>query len=259
MAFSNNNLKEKYCILNPNGSWELKSDSEPIPVGAAFFIQTTEAQTLRIQDSEDKVREKANNDNIWFTVKNEKFSDVACIEFKEGEGLNKMAHYNENAPMLYFRQNDETFASVNVDDNTKSIDLCFQSKSMSRYTLSMKAEGLFSYLHLIDKLTGTDVDMLIEDSYSFISTSDDETDRFIVKFNYNGGDIANSDIFAYQSGSDIVVNGEGELQVFDITGRMMMRTYVNGIEHFSSDAFSNGVFVFRLIGNEIKTQKIVVR
>ena len=79
---------------------------------------------------------------------------------------------------------------------------------MGKYTISYKAEGLFSYLHIIDRLSGEDVDMLVEDEYSFIASPNDSDNRFIVKLAYNPGNTAsNNDIFAYQSGSDIVVTG----------------------------------------------------
>ena len=126
--------------------------------------------------------------------------------------------------------------------------------AMGKYTISLKANGNFSYLHLIDKLTGEDVDMLVEDSYSFIGSSQDRTDRFIVRLNKEGGiNASENEIFAYQSGSDIVVNGEGELQVFDVMGRMVMTQRINGVETINVP--TNGMYIFRL--NE-KVQKIVV-
>ena len=67
-------------------------------------------------------------------------------------------------------------------------------------------------------------------------------------------DNTTSDIFAYQSGNDIVVTGEGELQVFDVMGRIVMKKHVNGVENINMK--SQGVYIMRL--NE-KTQKIVVR
>ena len=63
--------------------------------------------------------------------------------------------------------------------------------------------------------------------------------------------------FAYQSGNEIVVNGEGELQIFDVTGRKVMSTMVNGIE--TLEAMPQGVYIFRLIGSEVRTQKIVIK
>jgi hypothetical protein len=58
----------------------------------------------------------------------------------------------------------------------------------------------------------------------------------------------------FSSGSDIIVTGEGELQVFDVMGRMVATQYINGIQTINTP--QTGVYIFRLNG---KTQKIVVK
>ena len=55
---------------------------------------------------------------------------------------------------------------------------------MGKYTLSYKAKGNFSYLHVVDRLTGNDVDMLLEGEYSFIAAPGDNENRFIVVLEY---------------------------------------------------------------------------
>lgn len=197
---------------------------------------------------------KAGNDNIWFSVKNENFQDFACVKFKPGRGLNKIDHQNENAPMLYINYNGENFGAVNMSDDTKSFNLNFKAMTMGKYTLSLKPEGNFTYIHVIDKLTGEDIDMLLEGEYSFIASPSDADNRFIVKLGYQPDYGNDNDIFAYQSGSEIYVTGNGELQIFDVTGRRVMTTTINGAE--SINIPSQGVYIFRL--NE-KVQKIVVR
>ena len=64
-----------------------------------------------------------------------------------------------------------------------------------------------------------------------------------------------TEIFAYQNGNDIVVNGEGELQVFDMMGRMVMNQHINGVQTIAKPN-QTGVYIFKL---NAMTQKIVVR
>ena len=260
VAIPSDYLADGYCLLNTDGTWLYKADSEAIPATTAILVQAPNlrsAQTITMKDTKAApTAKRANNDNIWFSVKNGKYEDVACIEFSEGNGFNKMAHYNEDAPMLYVSYNGQDYAAANVSDDTKVVDLCFKTKETSRYTLSIKANGMFDYLHLIDRVTGEDVDMLIDDEYSFIGSSIDNAIRFIVKFSYNTGNDDVDEVFAYQNGSDLLVNGEGELQVFDVTGRMMMNASVNGEQRIN---ITQGVYILRLLGNDVKTQKIVVR
>ena len=68
--------------------------------------------------------------------------------------------------------------------------------------------------------------------------------------------------FAYQNGNSIVVNGEGELQVFDVAGRRLSSLHLDGSRTCDRDALGiqhSGVYLLRLIGKEHKTQKLIVR
>lgn len=256
-------LEEKYYVLEGREvnetvvwDWYLNNDGTAIPPMTGILVQAKSAGTLTMANSTSGASgsKGVENRNIWFTVANSSYMDEACVELKEGHGLNKIERMNEDAPMLYVRCNGEDFASVDMDPETKSFNLNFEAKTMGQFTLSWTSNGEFSYLHLFDKLTGKDVDLLAENEYAFIGSSADNADRFVVRL-ANSANADGSDIFAYQSGNDIVVEGEGELHVFDVTGRLVSTQHVNGMETIEKPA-QNGVYILRLNG---KTQKIVVR
>ena len=258
VSFPNEKLADGYCVLTIEGTWAYKTDDTAIPAGTAIMVQATTACDIVMTDTDAAPTKRDSSNEIWFTVKNSEYSDVAHVEFSEGTGFHKLAHYNEDAPMLYIKNNGESFASANMSEDEKVIGLSFEAKQMSRYTLSFKANGNFNYLHLIDRMTGNDIDMLIEDEYSFVSSSSDNADRFIVKLSNDG--ISTSPMtesFAWQNGSEIIVDGQGQLQIFDVTGRMVSTTTINGQQ--SIDALPTGIYVFRMIGEKIKTQKIIVK
>ena len=154
--------------------------------------------------------------------------------------------------MLYVINEGEKFGIADMPDNTSVINLGFEAKTMGQYTLSVKANGMFSYLHLVDKMTGNDIDLLAEPTYSFVGAPTDNANRFTVNISYNTGD----DIFAFQNGDDVIVSGKGELQVFDVTGRLVMRKNINGVETCHVANLQTGVYIFRL--NE-KSQKILIK
>ena len=201
---------------------------------------------------------KSGFNNIMFTVTNSKYTDVAYAMFSEGVGLDKIEHYNKDVQMLYISQDDTDYAIAMMDENTKVISLGFKPKSMAQYTLTLKSDGDFSYLHLIDRITGEDVDMLIEDDYTFIGTPKDIEDRFLVRLRFSGHAV-DSDIFAYQNGNDIIVEGYGELQIFDMMGRVIGTQRVNGVETCHGASLPAGIYIFRLTGDNQKIQKIVVK
>ena len=254
-AIDNAKLSEGFYVATNSGEWIPCTDnSTPIEKNQGILVQTTETFDLTMTNViTGGPSAKANRDNIKFMVVNSQNEDVAYAIFDKGYGLNKINHRNADAQKLYINHDGENYAIAMMDDDTKVINLNFEAKTFGKYTLSLKANGNFSYLHLIDKLTGEDVDMLLEDEYSFIASPSDNENRFIVRLNYSEN-YESSEIFAYQSGNDIVVTGEGELQIFDVMGRMVKTQHINGVETINVP--TNGVYIFRL--NE-KAQKIIIK
>ena len=261
-AIESEYLEDGFYTLTTSGGWNPGTDnSTVINPAQGILVQAKstvgEGKTLTITKTTNQgpSAAKAGNDQIMFKVENSEHSDVAYVLFKEGHGLNKIEHRNADIPMLYVINNDENFAIADMNNDTKAINLNFEAKTTGKYTLSYNAEGEFSYLHVIDRMTGEDVDMLLEEEYSFIGSPMDNPARFIVRLEYSSNsESSENSVFAYQNGNEIVVNGEGELQIFDVTGRKVMTTMVNGVETIDFNA--QGVYIFKL--NE-KTQKIVVK
>ena len=77
-------------------------------------------------------------------------------------------------------------------------------------------------------------------------------------FSQNGND-SMEEVFAYQNGSDVVVNGDGMLQIFDVMGRLITVKEIHGVETISTSSLQSGVYILRMVGEDIKTQRIVVR
>lgn len=243
-------------VLSDAGAWGSQlADDATISPYQGFLVQSDEDDKVATFHETAQRGAKSNGDNIKFIVANSQYEDVAYALFDKGFGLSKINHRNAAIPMLYINQEDTDYAIATMSDDTKSFNLNLKAMTTGKYTLSYKATGTYSYLHVIDRLTGEDVDMLLEGEYSFIASPIDSENRFIVRLEYSAGsEISESSIFAYQSGNDIIVNGEGELQIFDMMGRRVSTQYVSGVETINLQL--NGVYIFRL--NE-KTQKIVVK
>ena len=254
-------LVNGFYTLTKADEWHACEDNvDAIKSGQGFLVKATTGGEIVMSNvaTGGPAKGRANHDNIKFVVENNQYSDVAYAVFDKGHGLNKINHRNPNSPMIYIPQVDDNYAIAMMSDDTKLFNLNFKAMTMGQYTLSLKANGMFDYIHLIDRLTGNDIDMLLEGKYTFIGTPSDSDNRFIVKLAYNSGNTSSIyESFAYQSGNDIYVSGSGELQIFDVTGRQLMTTTINGAETINVP--TTGVYIFRLIGNEVKTQKIVVR
>ena len=115
------------------------------------------------------------------------------------------------------------------------------------------------YLHLIDNMTGTDVDLLAKPTYSFEAKTTDYDSRF--KLVFATGSSTSSDTFAFYSNGNWVINNEGKatLQVIDVNGRILSSEQINGSVSKAIQAVP-GVYMIRLInGENVMVQKIVVR
>lgn len=258
-------LNDNFYFLTKEGGWTPARDNiDSIGVCQGILVSAKATGDLVMHDSITKAApapskkdgEKTVKNSIKFTVSNSQYEEKAYVLFDKGTGLRKVDHLNEDIPMLYIRRNNEDYAIASVGDNAKSVNLEFWAKTLSAYTMNIDIEGEFRYLHLIDKITGDDIDLLVENKYKFIGAATDDTDRFIVLMDYASD--SETEGFAYQNGNDIIVCGEGELQMFDVAGRLVSTQYVSGVEAVRKQS-QGGVYILRLLGTDVKTQKIVVK
>ena len=259
-AVENTYLATGYYVLTDDGRWQSCTDGAEIKVNQGILVQATDGshnKDLVFNDIVYTAPSRAINDNIEFTISNSEYEDVAYATFEKGVGLTKISHRNPEAPMVYINQNNKDFAIATMSADVTSFNLNFEAKTTGHYTLSVKTQGEYCYLHLIDKLAGTDIDLLQEEEYTFIGSPSDSEARFIVCLGPSTGSGTDSgtDVFAYQSGNDIIVEGDGELQIFDVMGRLVSTQHVTGVKVVEKPS-QTGVYILRMEG---MTQKIVVR
>ena len=116
---------------------------------------------------------------------------------------------------------------------------------------------------ILDNLTGADVDLLVNPSYTFEAKTSDYASRFRLVFNANNSTSENAfEPFAFFNGDSWTVSnmGEATLQVVDMLGRIISSETINGNATVSTANLSTGVYVMRLVnGENLKTQKVVVK
>jgi len=141
----------------------------------------------------------------------------------------------------------------------------FETSGSATYTMTWNTQnGEFSYLHLIDNLTGADIDCLTTSEYIFTSRPSDYKSRFKLVFGYTGIEESEpaetSSTFAFIMGDELVVNGDGTLQLFDISGRQIASSKLMGQQNtLNLPGMANGIYMLRLTqGNSTKIQKLVI-
>ena len=199
--------------------------------------------------------------------------DNAIVRFGEGEQLGKF-HFGNPSANISIPQGGKEYAVANVNVgtdvarnvSTNEIPVNFKASKNGEYTLSVNPENVeFDYLHLIDNLTGSDVDLLAlrqaqgPASYTFTAKTTDYASRFRLVFSASGDACEPSGNFAFISNGNIIVNGEGTLQVIDMMGRVTVCRDASHASAISTSGMTPGMYVLRLIkGETVRTQKIVI-
>ncbi len=190
--------------------------------------------------------------------------DNAIVSFNEGDLLEKFV-FNADLAKLYIPQGGKDFAIV-TSEGQGEMPVNFEAKENGTYTITVNPEGVeMAYLHLIDNLTGADVDLLAGPStgsgasYTFTAKTTDYESRF--KLVFAVGSSTGSDTFAFFSNGNWIISNEGRatLQVIDINGRILSSEQINGSVSKAIHGAA-GVYMLRLVnGDDVKVQKIVVR
>ena len=190
----------------------------------------------------------------------------AIVCFGEGFNTEKFMLNPENTK-IFIPQNGKEYAAVSTSSTSGEIPVSFKAAKNGSYTITVNTENVEAeYMHLIDNLTGADVDLLAASastgsaSYSFEAKANDYASRFKLVFGVTGVDenaSTSSANFAYISNGEIVISNEGRatLQVIDVMGRIISSEEINGECRISTNGMTAGVYVLNLNG---MTQKIGV-
>ena len=183
--------------------------------------------------------------------------DRAVVRFSEGRNLPKF-QLNPNSTKLYIPMDNKDYAVVR-SEGVGEMPVSFKAQNNGVYSISFTNEDVnFSYLHLIDNLTGNDVNLLETQSYSFEAKTTDYANRFRLVFATGN---ASADNFAFFFNNELIISNEGNamMNVYDITGRLINTQNINGSCQVNLNA-TPGVYMIQLVnGNNTKTQKIVVK
>ena len=183
--------------------------------------------------------------------------DRAIIRFNKENSLPKF-QLNPNNTKVYIPQNGNDYAVVHAESEGE-LPVNFKASKNGSYSFNFNAEEVdVNYLHLIDNLTGADVDLKSTPSYTFQAKTTDYASRFKLVF---AVDRTNDESFAFFNNDNWFINNDGKalLQVIDLNGRLLSNEQISGSVSKHINA-APGVYVMRLInGDNVKTQKVLVR
>lgn len=262
-----------YYRLNPDGN-ALNATTENTPVAAmeGVFVQVTEANqkanfvVVTNNGEPSKVAKLNINVTQGRATSSATTLDNAIVRFDNGSTLGKF-QLNPNHTKVYIPQGGKDYAIVRSATQGE-MPVNFKAEKNGSYTLNVSAENMgMHYLHLIDNMTGADVDLLSDPSYSFEAKTSDYASRFRLVFEADdNGASTSSATFAYYNGNNWVISNpstgsgsEATVQVIDVMGRILRSETLNGNAEINLNQPA-GIYMLRLVnGENVKTQKIVVR
>ena len=287
-------ITKPFYRMNPEGSEIIANEGSNsiAPMEGVFVVAYTDGETLTFSQAT-----RATNDGERIVVDLSRHStssgtgstpaiDRAIVRFGEGHTLPKF-QLNPSHTKVYIPQDGKDYAIASViarrhDEAIQTeIPVNFKAEENGTYTLSFSLENMdVDYLHLIDNMTGADVDLLTPAgfplykgghgdsnnpqtvSYTFTAKTTDYASRFRLVFYVCEDANDDNEAFAYINNGEIVINEAdalgASLQVVDMTGRVVVS--VGGRTRcVPTSGMMPGVYVLRLInGDDVKTQKIVV-
>ena len=267
------NLIAGVAIVNENGGYTYVgagNEQTTIPVGDGFFVKAIGPNPSLSYDHNNEVEpdnevepaargsEKANSINVIATGK--AGQDNVVINFAgQSEGFNKLQNFNDEIATVFVANNGRRYGIANVDENVAEVELSFVASQMGNYSISLDVNGEFETVTLVDRFTGIETNMLLEDEYNFTATSNDSQNRFVVRLT-NGQQTTDNSQFVYQSGEELILSIEGTVQIIDMLGRVVYSNeHSNGSNRINVSEFNNAAYVVRVVNEEgVKSQKVVI-
>ena len=204
-----------------------------------------------------------------FAVEANGNADVVTVELgrPEAGGAPLMSGMRIGNGKIWCHYDDTDYTVAFTEPGLSEANIRFETVEDTEYTMRWNTRnGDFGYLHLIDNITGADVDCLTANEYRFSARKSDYKSRFRLVFEFTGVDenedgnssgLAN---FAFMMGDGLVVTGEGTLQVFDLNGRMLLSRELRDVQTtIQLPQVANGVYMLRLTdGKQSRVQKMVI-
>lgn len=260
--FSGATLSEGYYVIGENGEWLAQYGENIIEPMQSVLVQTSAKANVTIKKQAAATR-NVYNESLRIDVTGSNSQDVAYVSFNEGIGLDKISHNNSTSALLYITNEGKDYAVATMSKNVTEIPVAFKAMTMGEYTISVTAQNCeFEALYLTDRLTGKKVNLNME-SYSFVATSNDSPNRFVLTTTETLGIEDNkAEAFVYINNDEIIINniqGNAQLNIIDMMGRQAASYDVFESAVISTSSLERGVYLIQMTDvNGIRTQKILV-
>lgn len=263
-----------------SASYKIVSGNQIIPAMNGFMVYTTGNGSLTIPADA-----RIHSDSVWYKSTfsaNEiiltardfegKTTQETIISFDNNatEGFNLLfdSYFVAGfAPMFFSVCQNENFAlkSFPTVTNELTIPLGFIKNGSNHFSIELSKGLDDATVILIDTKTGSEHD-LSKNSYSFLSEVNDNTTRFLLKFEMVGiGESSLSrpvNAWVYENTLYFLNSGEAtQLKIFDVMGRLVRSSVFrsSGQQSFHLNLSSGVYFIGISTGDRTKTVKAIIK
>ena len=257
----NATITNDFYIIDENNMVSLAEEGREIAPCEGIFVKATDTDQTVTFSKANSAKGANSKDCFDLVITQGKANiDRARVRFGEGIGMEKYALDGDKGSKIALWQEGQDFA-VAYTNGQDEMPINIKANSDGIYTLNIEANQLeLDYLHLIDNLTGNDVDLLATPSYTFEATTSDYASRFRLLFAPAEEAIDISDNFGFFADGHLHVfnQGNARLQLIDMTGHILLAETFQGNLDKTLDLVP-GVYVVRLVSEkDTRSMKIVV-
>ncbi len=257
----NATITNDFYIIDENNMVSLAEEGREIAPCEGIFVKATDTDQTVTFSKANSAKGANSKDCFDLVITQGKANiDRARVRFGEGIGMEKYTLDGDKGSKIALWQEGQDFA-VAYTNGQDEMPINIKANSDGIYTLNIEANQLeLDYLHLIDNLTGNDVDLLATPSYTFEATTSDYASRFRLLFAPAEEAIDISDNFGFFANGRLHIfnQGEARLQLIDMTGHILLAETLQGSLDKALDLVP-GVYVVRLVSEkDTRSMKIVV-
>ena len=251
------NLVEGVAVVTSDGGYDYSQTT--IPVGDAFFVKANGDYYYSSLSYGSRGARSTRSNSLNITATGNAGKDNVVINFAgKSEGFDKLQNFNDAIATVYVAEDGKNYGIYNCDADVQEVELNFNANKMGNYTISIEPDGEFETVTLVDRFTGVETNML-EGEYTFTAMSSDNHNRFVLRM-VNGQQTTDNSHFVYQSGEELILNIQGEVQIVDVLGRVVYNgEAMNDINRINVSSFNSGAYMVKVMnGNEVKVEKVVI-
>lgn len=257
----NANVDKDFYVIDNNSVVKLAATEREIVPCEGIFVKANSDEFTVTFSKPTGAKTNGNGNCLDLVITQDKaFHDRARVRLGEGTPMEKFSLDGDNSTQLTLWQDGQEYAVVYASEKDE-LPLNFKAAQNGTYTLGIETNSLeLEYLHLIDNMTGDNIDLLVTPSYTFDAKTTDYVSRFKLIFKEENKALTGSTTFAYINDGNIIITGANDnvtLQIVDVMGHIIASC--GQTRCIPTTGIPAGVYVLRLIdGENVKVQKIVI-